>query len=180
MKTKLILLITFLFTSSLVYSQISSKVQDSFYGCKFGTPIYTMNKAIRENGYKTNMNESKEIIRAYDLFFAGYEFYSTTFSFVSNKLFCVEFSQHFTTVKAASHRYNAIKNDLTKKYGQLKDNSDNDLHYFYCNDGDNTVSISMSKKAEPSKAGAYFYYVNLIYINKELSKKDGQRNIGAL
>ena len=179
MKTKLILLFAFLLASSLVYSQTSSKVQDSFYGCKFGTSIDAMTKAIRENGFRTQQ-QGKESLKAYDLLFAGYEFYSSTFSFVTNKLFCVEFSQHFGSINSAFSRYSEIKDDLVKKYGKLKDSSDNDLHYFYWSDGDNTVSISMSKKAEPSKAGASFYYVNLIYINKELSKKESEKNIGAL
>lgn len=179
MKTKTILLFAFLLTSSLVYSQTSSKVQNSFYGCKFGTNIEAVNKTIRDNGYKTHQ-PNKELLKAYDLLFAGYEFYSTTFNFVANKLFCVEFSQHFSSINSAFSRYSEIKNDLVKKYGQLKDNSDSDLHYYYWSDADNTVSISMSKKAEPSKAGASFYYVNLIYINKELSKKESEKNIGAL
>lgn len=179
MKTKSILLFVLLFVSSLVYSQVSSTVQDSFFGCKFGTSMEAMNKAIRKNKFKTQQ-QGTETLKAYDLFFGGYEFYSTTFNFVADKLFCVEFSQHFGSINSAFRRYSEIKNDLLKKYGQLKDSSDNDLHYYYWSDGDNTVSISMSKKVEQSKAGASFYYVNLIYINKELSKKESETNIGAL
>lgn len=178
MKTKLLLGV-FLFTSSLMYSQISDKVQDSFYGCLFGTSLETVNQAVREYGFKT-YQENRESLKAYNLLFAGYEFYSTTFNFVANKLFCVEFSQNFGSINSAFTRFTAIKNDLIKKYGSLKDNSDTDLHYYYWSDNINTVSISMSKKAEPSKAGAQFYYVNLIYINRELSKKESQSNIGAL
>lgn len=179
MKTKLFLLGAFLFTSSLMYSQISTKVQDSFYGCLFGSPLEMVNKAIRDHGFKT-FQENKESLKAYNLLFAGYEFYSTTFNFVTDKLFCVEFSQNFGSINSAFSRYTAIKNDLIKVYGSLKDNSDDDLHYYYWSDNHNTVSISMSKKAEPSKAGAHFYYVNLIYLNKELIKKKSKSNIGAL
>jgi len=179
MKTKSFLLFVFLIISSSIYSQIDSKVQDSFFGCKFGAPIESVNKAIRNSGFKTKQ-VGQETLKVSDLLFAGYEFYSSSFNFISNKLFCIEFSQHFSSINTAFKTYSAIKNDLTKKYGQLKDSSDNDLHYYYWSDTDNTVSISMSKKVEPSKAGAYFYYVRLIYINKELSKQESLKNIGAL
>lgn len=179
MKTKSFLLFVLLIISSSVYSQIELKVQDSFYGCKFGASIESVNKAIRNSGFKTKQ-VGQETLKVSDLLFAGYNFYSSTFNFVSNKLFCIEFSQHYSSINSAFKTYSAIKNDLVKKYGQLKDSSDSDLHYYYWSDKDNTVSISMSKKVEPSKAGAYFYYVRLIYINKELSKQESQRNIGAL
>jgi len=179
MKTKTFLLFVMLIISSSAYSQIDSKVQDLFYGCKFGASMESVNKAIRNSGFKTKQI-GQEILKVSDLVFAGYNFYSSSFNFVSNKLFCIEFSQHFSSINGAFKAYSAIKNDLIKRYGQLKDSSDSDLHYYYWGDNDNTVSISMSKKVEPSKAGAYFYYVRLIYINKELSKQESQRNIGAL
>ncbi|WP_163178098.1 hypothetical protein [Bacteroides sp. 51] len=139
----------------------------------------TVTEGIKDYGFKVQ-RQGNGVLKAYDLLFAGYGFQTTTFNFVSNKLFCVEFSQHFTAKNSAFNRYNEIKNDLTKKYGQLKDGSDEELHYYYWSDDDNTVSISMSKNVELSRAGASFFYVNLIYINRELSRKESEKGIGAL
>ena len=147
-----------------------SKIQDTFFGCKYGSSMAQVKKTLSKEGLVVHENHNG--LDVYDVSFGGYKFRKTSFSFVQNNFFHVCFSDNFKSFASAVFMLNSIKVGLAEKYaeyGSLHDMSSEDKYMYYIFEEDNNISVSMNKDRVESKDGELFFYVELAYYNSKLA-----------
>lgn len=155
---KRLMFILFVLIQSLdLYSQ---KIQDQFYGVKFGD---SMSVAYDKFKSKFNINVSDESIDGYDVDFGGFEWRFFESHFLKDKFGNIYFSQNYTNKQTAMDRYYVLKRKLDNKYNKYKSaesDENNDIYSYYLDD---TNLCSLTVTYNESKGGEMFWYVGLMY-----------------
>ncbi len=163
MRKSLLSIILCLFTC-IVYSQ---KIQNSIWGCEFGSKKSDVISVIKKQGLKYVDKGMKIEIESPE--FAGITFDYAVFSFYLDRMYICFFAHYIHDKSSAVSVYSYIKKNLINKYGTVKESIDNKTKtIFYC-DNINGIKLDLIEKESRAKVPNgifnFSYFVGLSYVN---------------
>ncbi len=164
--TRFLILAFYLCFCSLCYAQ-DMKIQDTFFGHRFGSRMYHMNDVFKSKGRLLETKEDRVI--GYDLSLGGIEWKFIECEYYNDQFFSIQLSINYKTNETAQESYLFLKDKLKRRYGTPKISIRDTGEESYWSDAENSSMLYVYKGE--SKGGEIYYYLNLMYWNIDLSEE---------
>nr|DAM47474.1 MAG TPA: hypothetical protein [Bacteriophage sp.] len=161
MKRFLICLVLSVMFITPMYSQI----QDKFFGCLFGSKMYYMIDAMKDNLY----SQKGDKLSVTDVNFGGLSWNYAEMQYFEDQFCAIAFTMISKNKQNASENFNSLKHRLDNKYSLYKITGDSNTQKVVYTDFVNFCSLEY--EYSESKGGDMYWYLNLMYWNLELLDK---------